>query len=163
MRYRNTPIALASPQSTARYSLYTDGASRRDGRGGWGFVLFCDGKEVLYDYGGKRHTTNMEMELLAPIKALQSIRPGAKLTIYSDSKYVVEGITENIDTWLRANWRTGGNKPIKHKELWELLGHLDCDFSIRWQWVKGHSANPGNDRADELATLGVGTVDDGSN
>lgn len=139
------------------YVAYTDGASRKDGRGGWGYVLYLNDQELETACGGHHETTNNRMELLAAIKALEGAKPFTDtLTVISDSIYVVAGITDHMDSWLRSGWRGTGNQEIKNKDLWERLGHLDCDYKkVAWQWVKGHTGIIGNERADELAGLGV--------
>lgn len=144
--------------------VYVDGASRKDGRGGWGYVVYEGVIELHYACGGAYNTTNNRMELMAAIRALRSFPPGERLTVVSDSKYVVEGILTYMDMWLMTNWRTSTNKPVKNTDLWKTLGELDVDRHVQWEWVKGHTGNIGNERADELAGLGVpekkGMMDD---
>jgi ribonuclease HI len=135
--------------------VYCDGASRKDGRGGWGFVVYVRRQEVHAECGGEYNTTNQRMELFAAVMALLHFPAGAKLTIYSDSQYVIKGITEYMDVWARGNWRTSSNKPLKNADLWEQLGWLDVERLVTWRWVAGHSGDEGNDRADQLATQGV--------
>lgn len=137
------------------YHIYCDGASRKDGRGGWGYVVL-QGQVVLREArGGFYNTTNNRMELTAAIRAVQDAPRDGIVTIHSDSQYVVQGILEHMDLWLRTNWRTSGNKPVKNQDLWEKLGDLDCTYAPNWEWVKGHSGVWGNERADELAGLGI--------
>lgn len=144
------------------YTIYTDGASRKDRRGGWGFAVFHRGVEeqhVIHEAcGGEYDTTNNRMEMLAAIEALlwahAQPRPPI-LTIRADSMYVIAGITEHIDVWLRTGWLGAGAKPIKNRDLWEILGELDCDLSPTWEHVKGHSGVYGNELADVLAGEGV--------
>lgn len=143
--------------------IYCDGASRKDGRGGWGFVVYEDDREVVARKGGAFGTTSNAMELTAAIASLEwadanCLPEGTSLTVLSDSKYVVLGITEYMDTWLRAGWRTSGNKPLKNQDLWERLCALDCEVCPDWEWVKGHSGVIGNERADTLAGAGVPEV-----
>lgn len=137
------------------FNIYTDGASRKDGRGGWGYVVFQGAVQLYHDYGGVRDTTNNQMELLAAIKGLRSRPAGDIITLYSDSQYVVKGITEYMDLWLRTGWRTGANKPVKNQDLWETLAELDVDRKVTWQWVRGHIGDVGNELADKLAGRGV--------
>lgn len=137
------------------YTAYCDGSSRKDGRGGWGYVVYAGHTELKQACGGEYETTNNRMELTAAIRALQSLPVGSRVRVYSDSNYVIQGITEHIDAWLQTGWRTSGNAPLKNRDLWEVLGNLDCDFEVDWRWVKGHSSVPGNERADRLAALGV--------
>lgn len=141
------------------FTVYCDGASRKDGRGGWGYAVFQGSVLLRSDYGGEFDTTNNRMELMAAIKALRSFVPGTVLTVYSDSQYVIQGILEHMDDWLFRDWRTSGNKPVKNRDLWEMLGNLDVDRTVRWEWVKGHTGNYGNELADQLAGKGVpGTI-----
>jgi len=138
-----------------RYTVYCDGASRKDGRGGWGYVAYQGRRELRRGAGGDWDTTNNRMELMGAICALKSLPFGATVTVFSDSKYVIEGITEYLDDWLARNWRTSGNKEVKNRDLWEELGHLDADRCVTWRWVKGHAGTPGNELADKLAGSGV--------
>lgn len=138
--------------------IYCDGASRRDGRGGWGLVAYKEGVESFCAYGGDTETTNNRMELMAAIMVCRFLQPKQSAKVYSDSKYVVDGILDHADIWLRNNWRTGGNKELKNLDLWQELVELDCERLVSWVWVKGHSNLLGNDRADELAGLGVPKV-----
>jgi ribonuclease HI len=140
------------------YEAYCDGASRKDGRGGWGYIIYHAGEKVASGCGGTHGTTNNRMELQGAIEVLQRLKKGTKATVYSDSQYVIRGITEYVDTWLRLNWRTTSCKPVKNADLWEELVLLDLDRRIDWQWVRGHNGTPGNEEADRLATLGVPAV-----
>lgn len=142
------------------FIVYTDGASRKDGRGGWGFAIWYD--ECWWEEcGGAHDTTNNRMELLGVISALQLIDSMAEgeeelaIQLWSDSKYVLDGITEYVDGWKFRGWRTGAGEPIKNRDLWETLYPLSKRHDIDWQWVKGHSGVEGNERADRLATQGV--------
>lgn len=135
--------------------IYCDGASRKDRRGGWGFAMYLEGVEAAFGCGGEYNTTNNRMELKAAIMAVRWLPVGATATIYSDSRYVIDGILEHMDIWLRTGWRSSSNKEVKNVDLWEELGNLDVDRVIDWQWVKGHTGVVGNERADELAGLGV--------
>ena len=136
--------------------IYCDGASRKDGRGGWGFVVFEGVIELYSGKGGEYDVTNNQMELEAAIRALRAAPRGrVNITMFLDSAYVVNGITEHIDTWLRTNWRTSSNKPVKNVDRWVRLAELDLQLQPVWQHVKGHSGIYGNERADELATAGV--------
>lgn len=142
--------------STRRhYHLFCDGASRKDGRGGWGFVVYENQVELFSGHGGMHDTTNNRMELTAAIKGLRSLPLKSLVTVYCDSKYVVDGITEHLDVWLRNGWRAAGNKPVKNQDLWQVLGEQDVERDTRWVWVKGHTGVAGNERADQLAGLGI--------
>jgi len=136
--------------------IYTDGACRGNpGPGGWGAVLRFGDKEKLL-YGGDPETTNNRMELTAVIKALECLK-GNKwpVEITTDSKYVLQGITEWIAGWKRKGWKTASKKPVLNVELWQELDALVSQFQINWHWVKGHSGHPENDLADQLANRGI--------
>lgn len=138
--------------------IYCDGASRKDGRGGWGFVVYRGNVRQRTEFGGAFDTTNNRMELQAAIEALKTISIGARVEVICDSKYVVEGILEHVDLWLRTGWRTSGNKPVKNVDLWQELVVLDIDRKVRWTWVKGHAGDVGNEEADAAAARGVPKV-----
>ncbi|MEQ1559800.1 MAG: ribonuclease HI [Methyloglobulus sp.] len=135
--------------------IYTDGACRGNpGPGGWGVILTCKGttKEL---YGGEPETTNNRMELTAVINALEALTKPCHAIIYSDSKYVLQGITEWIDNWKKRGWKTASKSPVKNEDLWRRLDAARTLHRIEWKWVKGHSGDAGNDKADELANLGI--------
>ena len=135
--------------------IYTDGACRGNpGVGGWGAVLSYKGntKEL---YGGERETTNNRMELMAVINALEALTKPCHVQINSDSKYVLQGITEWMESWKQRGWLTASKKPVKNEDLWRRLDAARNRHRIEWLWVKGHSGDKGNDRADELANLGI--------
>ncbi len=141
---------------TDQIRIYTDGACRGNpGPGGWGAVLM-HGDKVKKLYGGEKETTNNRMELTAVIKALECIK-GTKwsLEITSDSKYVLQGITEWIEGWKRKGWRNASKKPVMNADLWQRLDELVQPFEISWHWVKGHSGHPENEMADQLANQGI--------
>ncbi|WP_288356398.1 ribonuclease HI [uncultured Cycloclasticus sp.] len=138
-----------------KVQIYTDGACRGNpGVGGWGASLSYNGthKEI---YGGEQETTNNRMELTAVIEALKVLKEPSDLTINSDSKYVLSGINEWMPNWKKRNWKTAGRKPVKNVDLWQQLDAQIQPHKIKWVWVKGHSGNPGNERADELANMGI--------
>jgi ribonuclease HI len=135
--------------------IYTDGACRGNpGPGGWGAVLSYKGntKEL---HGGERETTNNRMELLAVINALEALTKPSSVQVNSDSKYVLQGITEWMDNWKKRGWKTASKSPVKNEDLWRRLDAAKSPHRIEWKWVKGHSGNHGNDRADKLANLGI--------
>ena len=137
-------------------TIYTDGACRGNpGPGGWGAVLKHADKEKTL-YGGEEATTNNRMELTAVIRALECLK-GNKwpIEITTDSKYVLQGITEWIEGWKRKGWRNASKKPVMNADLWMQLDELVQQFEIKWHWVKGHSGHPGNEQADELANRGI--------
>jgi len=136
--------------------IYTDGACRGNpGPGGWGAVLqFADKEKRLY--GGERETTNNRMELTAVIRALECLKDNQwPVRVVTDSKYVLQGITEWIKGWKKKGWRTASKKPVMNAELWQELDALVERFDIQWEWVKGHSGHRGNELADELANRGI--------
>lgn len=138
-----------------KIEIYTDGACKGNpGPGGWGALLLAGDKRKEL-YGGERDTTNNRMELTAVIEALGALTRPCELTLYTDSKYVMQGITEWMPNWKARGWRTAAKKPVKNKDLWVALDEAIGPHEIDWQWVKGHAGNPGNERADELANIGI--------
>ena len=139
-----------------KYTIYTDGAcSGNPGPGGWGAVIFDKDNNQKNISGKERDTTNNRMELMAPIMALKKINTNSKVVIYTDSKYVKNGITEWIKNWEKNGWKSANKKPVKNKDLWIKLDNLCKDNKIIWKWVKGHSNNKYNNLADELATKAI--------
>ena len=141
-----------------RIKIYTDGACRGNpGRGGWG-VFIINGQESKKIFGGKIETTNNEMELTAAIKGLESFNSPKELDLYTDSKYVMDGINDWIHNWKRNGWKTANKKPVKRSYLWMELDKLNSFHNVKWYWVKGHSGDIGNDMADELANQGIDSL-----
>ena len=141
-----------------RIKIYTDGACRGNpGRGGWG-VFVINGQESKKIFGGKIETTNNEMELTAAIKGLESFNLPTDLDLYTDSKYVMDGINDWIHNWKRNGWKTANKKPVKRSNLWMELDKLNSFHDVKWYWVKGHSGDIGNDMADELANQGIDSL-----
>ncbi len=138
-----------------KITIYTDGAARGNpGKAGWGAVILYSNKEKELG-GSSEHSTNNIMELTAPIEALKFIEKSkfdGDIEIYSDSKYVILGITEWIHNWLKNNWKTAGKKPVLNKELWQDLHALNERFKPKWNYVKGHNGDKYNERADIIAT-----------
>ncbi len=137
--------------------IYTDGAcSGNPGPGGWGALLIY-GKSEKELFGGAPDTTNNRMEMMAAIKALQSLKPGynAPITLWTDSKYLKNGITIWIHGWKKRGWKKADKKPLLNKDLWQKLDDIVQDKNIEWKWVKGHAGDPGNERADNLARRGI--------
>ena len=135
--------------------IYTDGACRGNpGPGGWGALLKYENhiKEIK---GGSLLTTNNIMELTAVIESLNLLKFKSKVVVTTDSAYVKNGITIWIHNWKLKGWKTASKKPVKNKELWMKLDALSSKHDILWKWVKGHSGNPDNDRADFLANQGI--------
>ena len=121
--------------------IYTDGSCiGNPGSGGWAAIIINNEKKIQIK-GSKKNTTNNQMELLAPIKALKKIPKGSKVQIFTDSKYVKSGITEWIHNWKKNGWKTANKQPVKNKELWEELDLLSNSFEIKWSWVKAHSTD----------------------
>jgi ribonuclease HI len=141
-------------------ALYTDGACKGNpGPGGWGVLLIAGTTEKEL-FGGALTTTNNQMELTAVIEGLSALRRPCAVTLYLDSEYVRKGITEWIIGWKARGWRTAAKAPVKNVELWKQLDAVvsNSGHQIRWQWVRGHAGNPGNERADALANRGVEAV-----
>jgi ribonuclease HI len=135
--------------------IYTDGAcSGNPGAGGWGVVLRW-GNVVKELHGGELSTTNNRMELTAAIKALEALNRPSSVQLYTDSRYLLDGITKWIGNWERRGWMTAGKKPVKNVDLWQRLVAAMDRHEVKWIWVKGHNGDPGNERADELARLGI--------
>ena len=135
--------------------MYTDGACRGNpGPGGWG-VSLRSGEAEKNLYGGEADTTNNRMELTAAIRGLEALKRASRVKIFTDSNYVRQGITEWIGQWKRRGWKTAGRKPVKNVDLWQELDRLAGEHDIEWHWVKGHSGDPGNELADQLANLGI--------
>ncbi|HYW04973.1 MAG TPA: ribonuclease HI [Gammaproteobacteria bacterium] len=139
-------------------TIYTDGACRGNpGPGGWG-VLMRYGRHEKTLHGGEPDTTNNRMELTAAIRGLEALRRPCTVDLYTDSRYLRDGITRWLANWRRNGWRTAGRKPVKNEDLWRRLDELAARHRIRWHWVRGHQGNDGNERADALANRGVDEV-----
>lgn len=138
--------------------IYTDGACRGNpGPGGWGALLRM-GEAEKELFGGECDTTNNRMELQAAIEGLQALNKRSQVQLWTDSKYVQQGITQWIDGWKRKGWKTAANKPVKNAELWRQLDALSQQHEVDWRWVKGHAGHEGNERADDLANKGVDAI-----
>ena len=138
-----------------KVEIFTDGACKGNpGPGGWGAILRYGTTEKEI-YGASRNTTNNIMELTAVIESLKNLKKPCELIITTDSKYVKNGITEWIHNWKKNGWRTAAKKEVKNKELWIELDSLIQIHSISWDWVKGHSGHPENERADLLANVAI--------
>ena len=138
--------------------IHTDGACKGNpGVGGWGAVLVNDGRTREL-YGGEARTTNNRMELTAVIRALEALGDRRKVRLHTDSQYVQQGISVWIHDWKKRGWRTADRKPVKNEDLWRRLDELAQRHDVEWMWVRGHAGDPGNERADVLANLGVAEV-----
>jgi len=135
--------------------IHTDGACRGNpGPGGWGAVLE-QGTHRKTLHGGEQLTTNNRMELTAVIKALEALKRPCEVQLYSDSRYVLQGITEWLPNWKKNGWRTSARKPVMNSDLWQALDSAAARHQIKWHWVKGHSGDAGNEAADLLANRGI--------
>lgn len=136
----------------ARVEIFTDGAcSGNPGAGGWGAILrYKDTEKELS--GGAAETTNNRMELTAVIEALKALKVRCVVSLYTDSKYVMDGVTQWLPNWKKNNWRTSNKKSeVKNVDLWQQLDELLPQHEILWNWVKGHNGHPENERVDKLA------------
>ncbi|MDH5388025.1 MAG: ribonuclease HI [Gammaproteobacteria bacterium] len=135
--------------------IYTDGACRGNpGPGGWGVSLKYNGHHKKL-FGAESKTTNNRMELTAAIKALETLTRSCDIILHTDSKYVLQGITSWMPDWKKRGWKTAAKKPVKNVDLWQRLDEATQKHEIEWVWVKGHSGDPGNELADELANQGI--------
>jgi ribonuclease HI len=150
-----TDANLTDQNSTPAIEIYTDGACRGNpGPGGWGALLIA-GKHRKEMHGGEPETTNNRMELTAAIEALNALKDPSRVVLYTDSKYVMDGINKWMPSWKQRGWKTAAKKPVKNKDLWQALDAAVGRHEIDWRWVKGHNGNPGNERADDLANVGI--------
>jgi ribonuclease HI len=135
--------------------IYTDGACKGNpGPGGWGALLIAgDHRKELH--GGEQLTTNNRMELVAVIEALAALKRPSNVIVYTDSVYVRQGMLQWLAQWIARGWRTADKKPVKNADLWQQLQAQASRHKVDWRWVKGHSGDPGNERADQLANAGV--------
>lgn len=142
-------------QDDAIVEIYTDGACRGNpGPGGWGALLRCRGKERELS-GAEPNTTNNRMELMAAIVALETLKRPCRVVLSTDSLYLKQGVTEWLPNWIKRNWKTAAGKPIKNLDLWQRLCAAMARHQIQWEWVRGHSGHPENERADRLANRAI--------
>ena len=138
--------------------VFTDGACKGNpGPGGWGALLKFKGAEREL-WGGEANTTNNRMELMAAIQALAALKRPCQVELHTDSKYVMQGITEWMRGWKARGWVTADKKPVKNAELWQRLDAARLRHDVKWRWVKGHAGHELNERADGLANRGVDEV-----
>ena len=135
--------------------IYTDGAcSGNPGPGGWGAVMRFNGAERELS-GGENPTTNNRMELMAAIKSLEVLTRPCKVDLYTDSKYVKDGIEQWLANWKARGWKTADKKPVKNVDLWIELENQLSQHEVKLHWIKGHAGHPENERADELARMAI--------
>ena len=131
--------------------IYTDGSCiENPGNGGWAAIIFIDNKKVVIS-GNKKNTTNNQMELKATIEALKKVPTGQEIQIFTDSKYVKQGITEWIEKWIQNNWKTSSKQKVKNIELWKELNEISKKHKVEWNWVKAHAGDIINEEVDVLA------------
>lgn len=141
-----------------RIEIFTDGACRGNpGPGGWGALLRY-GEHERELFGGEPDTTNNRMELMAAIRALETLREPCEVDLTTDSEYVRKGISEWLPAWKARNWKTADRKPVKNADLWQQLEQAAARHTVRWHWVKGHSGHDENERADQLANRGIDSL-----
>jgi ribonuclease HI len=135
--------------------IYTDGACRGNpGPGGWGALIIIAGRDQELS-GAENETTNNRMELTAAIMALREAPAGSAVDLYTDSKYVMDGLNEWMPAWKKRGWKTADKKPVKNQDLWQALDEANARHQVRWHWVKGHAGNDGNERVDRLANKAI--------
>lgn len=138
--------------------IYTDGACKGNpGPGGWGALLIYKGVEKEL-WGGDPNTTNNRMELMAAIAGLIALTRPCSVKLVTDSQYVMKGIQEWLPNWKKRGWKTASKEPVKNADLWQKLDEEVNRHQVSWQWVRGHTGHPGNERADQLANRGVDEV-----
>ena len=139
-------------------NIYTDGACKGNpGPGGWGAYICVNGAEKEL-FGGEAETTNNRMELTGAIKGLQALTRPCTVVLITDSQYVMKGILEWMPNWKLRGWKTAKKEPVKNADLWRELDQALQSHVVRWEWVKGHAGDPGNERADALANKGVNSL-----
>ena len=150
---------MAEPRPKIR--IYTDGGAKPNpGRGGWGAVLAWRERRRELS-GGEAGTTNNRRELMAAIMALETLRGDCAVELHTDSRYVQQGIAEWLPNWKRRGWRTASGSAVKNADLWQRLERAASRHRVDWRWVKGHAGNPGNERADALASEAARDIADG--
>lgn len=146
---------MKDTRSSVCVTVYTDGACRGNpGPGGWGAVLEC-GEHEKELYGFEDATTNNRMELTAAIEALKALNRACVVELWTDSRYVCDGMTKWIHNWLKKDWKTAARQPVKNASLWQALHEQSLRHQVSWHWVKGHNGHPGNEKADRLANQAI--------
>jgi ribonuclease HI len=157
-RFTTTRSSVSEAGVSEVVRIYTDGACKGNpGPGGWGALLRSGTREREL-YGGEPATTNNRMELTAVIRALEALKGRSMVEVYTDSEYVMKGITEWLAGWKRRGWKTADRKPVKNIDLWKALDEAVGRHEVKWHWVRGHSGHPENERADALANRGVNSL-----
>lgn len=138
-----------------KVELYTDGACRGNpGPGGWGVLLrYAEQERELYGY--QETATNNQMELMAAIRGLEALKQPCEVTLTTDSKYVLQGMTEWLAGWKRKGWKSAGGQPVKNQDLWQRLDIAAQPHKVVWNWVRGHTGHPDNERVDGLANRAI--------
>lgn len=135
--------------------IYTDGACRGNpGPGGWAALLLSGENEKILQ-GAEALTTNNRMELTAAVQALNALKRGCRVVLYTDSQYVCTGLSEWLPQWKARGWKTAAKKPVKNQDLWQALDAAATAHEVQWRWVRGHDGNPGNERVDQLANEAI--------
>jgi ribonuclease HI len=148
-------LVLSQKTDKSVIEIFTDGACRGNpGPGGWG-VLLRHGKHEKELLGSEAQTTNNRMELMAAISGLEALKRPSRVLLTTDSRYVMDGITQWLDNWKKRGWKTAAKKPVKNEDLWRRLDQAQQDHEIEWIWVKGHSGHDENERVDELANQAI--------
>lgn len=138
-----------------RVEIFTDGAcTGNPGPGGWAAIL-RSGEHEKELFGGERATTNNRMELMAAIRAFEALKAPSEVTIYTDSRYVMDGITKWVHGWKKNGWKTADKKPVKNEDLWRALEAATAPHQVKWNWVRGHAGHLENERADALARAAI--------
>ncbi len=149
---------MSTTASDKTVHAYTDGACKGNpGPGGWGVLLQAAGARREL-FGGEMLTTNNRMELMAAIMALESLRKPCEVQLFTDSQYVLKGMTEWLPGWKARGWKTADRKPVKNVDLWQRLEQALAPHTVQWIWVRGHTGDAGNEAADALANRGVDSV-----
>lgn len=147
---------MMAQQKTQEFDIYTDGAcTGNPGPGGWGYVVILKDGTTIEKSGSSAQTTNNRMEMMAAIEALEALSDHTKINLYTDSKYLQQGITSWIIKWRQNNWLNAKREPVKNQDLWQRLDELCLKHDVSWHWVKGHSDNTYNNKADILARQAI--------
>ena len=145
--------------STPDVVIFSDGACKGNpGPGGWGAILRFQAADAVHEkelFGGEPLTTNNRMELTAAVRALEALKRPCRVVLNTDSRYVMDGITKWIEGWKKKGWKTAAKEPVKNVDLWQALDAAVARHQVEWRWVKGHSGDVDNERADALANRGV--------